>query len=79
MRLGPRRPSTLSRRRNRLWGDSAEFMAACREDRSVDQDDIAAPDAVFRLAECVGDIAGYDSLVRLYALEFERVALVVEP
>ena len=61
------------------WGYSPEFMAACRDELSVARDDIAAPDAVFRLAECDGDIAGYYAMVRLSPVAYELDALFVEP
>jgi N-acetylglutamate synthase-like GNAT family acetyltransferase len=61
------------------WGYSPEFMEACIEELSVAEEDIAAPDALFRLAECEGEIAGYYALVRLSQDEYELDALFVEP
>ena len=69
----------LAFRSKAYWGYSPEFMAACRAELTVAEHDIAAPDSVFRLAECDGDIAGYYALVRLSPYEYELEALFVEP
>ena len=69
----------LAFRSKAWWGYGEDFMAACRQELSVDPDEVSDPDSVFHVAETGGEVVGFYSLVDPARGEIELGALFVEP
>ena len=69
--------SALALRSKAVWGYSAEFMAACRDELTLLPDDLGRAPAF--VAEVAGEVAGFYTLERLDAHQVELGHLFVEP
>ena len=71
--------SELAFRSKGWWGYSEEFMAACRDELTVDPGEIDDPGSLFYVAQTGGEIAGFFSLVDPLEGTVELGALFVDP
>ena len=69
----------LALRSKALWGYTADFLDACRDELSVDPDRIADGTLVAFVARLGDRIAGFYSMEALDPERFELEALFVEP
>jgi GNAT superfamily N-acetyltransferase len=71
--------SILATRSKAYWGYSEEFMALCREELSLDPEDITDDGVEFVVAVVRETIAGFYALKQLSSVEFDLEALYVDP
>lgn len=67
--------SELARRSKAVWGYSPEFMASCRDELTVDEEDLPRT----FIKECDGAITGFYALSELDPERAELEFLFVEP
>ena len=71
--------SALAMHSKAHWGYSRDFMEACREELTVDADELRAADVDCAVAEQSGSIVGFYTVATLAESSYELDALFVEP
>jgi len=71
--------SNLAFRSKAFWGYSPEFMESCRDELTIEGDQIVADDASHVVCEFDGKIVGFYVLRRISPTVFDLQALFVDP
>lgn len=71
--------SALAMRSKAVWGYSAQFMQACRDELTVSREELLSGSREYLVAETQGEVLGFYGLEFLSAGNCELAALFVEP
>jgi len=71
--------SNLAFRSKAFWGYSLEFMESCRDELTIERDQIAAHDAFHVVCEIDGKIVGFYVLRQISPTAFDLHALFIDP
>jgi GNAT superfamily N-acetyltransferase len=71
--------SNLAFRSKAVWGYSSEFMESCRDELTVERDQIAAHDAFHVVCEIGGEVVGFYVLRQISSTVFDLHALFIDP
>ena len=71
--------SALAMRSKAYWGYSNEFMEACRDELTVNAENLVTDRLYYVVAEQESKLLGYYAIERLAENEYELEALFVEP
>ena len=71
--------SDLAFRSKAVWGYSLEFMASCRDELTIEREQIAAHEAFHVVCEINGEVVGFYVLRQISSTALDLHALFIEP